>query len=124
MSFITGKKRADQELSLELRKQDKITTPNTPFEASDKQEIDNFIGKNVFNFERYDPVKHDDIRIFKSRLVRKIKGKATNAPYEKSRLVIQGYQDNGKEIILTQSPTIQRASQRVIVILTPSLVQL
>jgi hypothetical protein len=124
MSFMTGKERADQELSLELRKQGKITTPGAPFEASDKQEIDNLIGKDVFNFEQYDPVKHGGIRIFKSRLVREIKGKATNAPYEKSRLVIQGYQDDGKEMILTQSPTIQRASQRVIVALAPSLVQL
>jgi hypothetical protein len=54
-------------------------------------EAHNLIGKDVFNFEQYDPVKHGGIRIFKSRLVRKIKGKATNALYEKSRLVIQGY---------------------------------
>jgi hypothetical protein len=43
-------------------------------------------------------------------MVNEIKGKATNAPFEKSRLVIQGYNDDGKEMILTQSPTIQRAS--------------
>jgi hypothetical protein len=106
MSFITGKKRADQKLSLKLRKQSKITTPGTPFEASDKQKIDNLIGKDIFNFEQYDPVKYGGIRIFKSKLVKEIKDKAINAPYEKSRLVIQGYQDNKKEIILTQSPTI------------------
>src|SRR5271156_6930345 len=123
MSFMTGKERADQELSLELRKQGKITTPGAPFEASDKQEIDNLIGKDVFNFEQYDPIKHGGIRIFKSRLVREIKGKATEAPFEKSRLVIQGYNDDGKEFILTQSPTIQRASQRVIVALAPSLMK-
>jgi Reverse transcriptase (RNA-dependent DNA polymerase) len=124
MSFVTGKERADQELSIQLRKQGKITTPGAPFEASDKQEIDNLIGREVFSFEQYDPAKHGGIRIFKSRLVREIKGKATNAPYEKSRLVVQGYQDDGKEMILTQSPTIQRASQRVIAALAPSLVQL
>ena len=124
MSFIINKKQADQELSLKLRKEGKITDLGAPFEASDKQEIDNLIGRGVFIFEQYDPVKHDRVRIFKSRLVREIKGKSTDAPYEKSRLVIQGYQDDGKEMILTQSPTIQRASQRVIVALTPSFMQL
>jgi hypothetical protein len=56
-------------------------------------------------------------------MVNEIKGKATNTPFEKSRLVIQGYNDDGKEVILTQSPTIQRASQRVIVALAPSLMK-
>ncbi len=42
-------------------------------------------------------------------MVRKVKGKTTK-PYEKSRLVIQGYNNEEKEAILTQSPTIQRAS--------------
>jgi hypothetical protein len=49
--LIRGKERADQKLSLKLRKQGKITTPGTPFKASDKQEIDNLIDKDVFNFE-------------------------------------------------------------------------
>ena len=60
------------------------------------------------------------MRIFKSRIVNEVKGKTTT-PYEKSRLVVQGYADDGKEIVLTQSPTIQRASQRLIIALTPSL---
>jgi hypothetical protein len=124
MSFITGKEQADHELSLKLRKEGRITTPGLPFEASDRQEIDNLIDRGIFRFEQYDPVKHNNTRVFKSRLVREIKSKTTNTPYEKSRLVIQDYQDNGKEIILTQSPTIQRASQRVIVALTSSLIQL
>ena len=57
-------------------------------------------------------------------MVNEIKGKTTEIPYEKSRLVIQGYQDNGKEVILTQAPTIQRASQRLILALTPSLMHM
>src|SRR5437773_527890 len=63
------------------------------------------------------------MRIFKSRMVREIKGKATDTPYEKSRLVIQGHSDQGKDLVLTQSPTIQRASQRIIVALAPSLLR-
>jgi hypothetical protein len=123
MSFMTGKEQADYELSLKLRKEGQITVPGRPFEASDRQEIDNLIDRGVFRFEQYDHIKYNGTRIFKSRLVREIKGKTTNAPYEKSRLVIQGYQDDGKDVILTQSPTIQRASQRVIVALTPSFIQ-
>jgi len=56
-------------------------------------------------------------------MVNKIKGKATDALFEKSRLVIQSYNNNGKEVILTQSPTIQQASQQVIVALAPSLIK-
>jgi hypothetical protein len=57
-------------------------------------------------------------------MVNEIKGKTTEAPFEKSRLVIQAYNDDGKGVILTQSLTIQRASQHVIVALAPSLRQL
>ena len=39
-------------------------------------------------------------------MVNKIKGKATNALFKKSRLVIQGYNNDGKEVILTLSPII------------------
>ena len=39
-------------------------------------------------------------------MVNKIKGKATDALFKKLRLVIQGYNNNSKEVILTQSPTI------------------
>ena len=61
------------------------------------------------------------LRLFNSRLVDEIKGKATNTLYKKSRLVIQVYNDKGKEEILTQSPTIQRVSQRLLLALAPSL---
>lgn len=64
------------------------------------------------------------IRLFRSRFVDETKGKATNIPYEKSRLVIQAYNDQGKTEILTQSPTIQRVSQRLIIAITPSLLRL
>jgi hypothetical protein len=124
MTFMSSKEESDQQLALKLRQEKKITTPGEPFELSDKEEIDALISNGVFRFERYDATKHGDTRIFKSRLVREVKGKATDTPYEKSRLVIQGYQDDGKAMILTQSPTIQRASQRLIVTLAPSLMKL
>ena len=56
-------------------------------------------------------------------MVNKIKGKATDALFKKSRLVIQGYNNNNKEIIFTQSPIIQQANQQVIIVLAPSLIK-
>ena len=40
-------------------------------------------------------------QIFNLRLVNKVKGKAIESLYKKSRLVIQAYNDQGKEVILT-----------------------
>jgi hypothetical protein len=59
------------------------------------------IAQGVFRFEQYDADKHSSVRIFKSRIVNEVKGKTTDHPYEKSRLVIQGYNDRNKEMILT-----------------------
>jgi hypothetical protein len=119
---MTKKEEADLELAIRLRNDGVITASGAPFEASDDQEINDLVGRGVFKFELYNETVHGGTRIFKSRLVREIKGKTTK-PYEKSRLVIQGYQDHGKEAILTQSPTIQRCSQRLIMALAPALVQ-
>jgi hypothetical protein len=62
-------------------------------------------------------------RLFGCRLVREVKGTAA-APYEKSRLVVQGHSDLEKISLLTQSPTIMRCSQRLILAITPSLKRL
>ncbi|POS82648.1 hypothetical protein EPUL_005760, partial [Erysiphe pulchra] len=43
-----------------------------------------------------------------------IKHKGTDKEYKKSRLVLQAYNDKDKETVLTQSPTLQRVSQRII----------
>ena len=50
-----------------------------------------------------------------------MKGKSTQ-PYEKSRLIFAGHSDTEKEEILTQSPTIQRMSQRLLFGTAPSLI--
>jgi hypothetical protein len=44
--------------------------------------------------------------------------------YEKSRLIIQTYNNNRKEMILMQSFIIKRANQQVIIILAFSIIQL
>ncbi|OCK89435.1 uncharacterized protein K441DRAFT_583713, partial [Cenococcum geophilum 1.58] len=56
--------------------------------ASNKQEIDGLILRGVFKFKKYNPTKFNRVRIFKLRIVNKIKGKATNAPFKKLRLII------------------------------------
>ena len=79
------------------------------------------MGRGVFTFEMYDLRKHLGIRTFKSRMVREVKGKNTK-PYEKSRLVVQDFNDNEKKEILTQSPTIQRSGQRLLLAVAPSVI--
>jgi hypothetical protein len=103
---MTRKEQADIELAIKLRKDGVITTLGDLFERSQQQEIDGLIARGVLEFIQYNPNKHSGVWIFNSRLVNKVKGKATNSPFEKSRLVVQAYNDKGKELILTQSPTI------------------
>lgn len=120
-AYLAQREQDDLALARQLRAAGKITTSGGPFELSTKAEIDALITRGVFRFEIYHPEKHGGVRIFKSRIVNEVKGKTTQ-PYEKSRLVVQGYNDAGKKVVLTQSPTIQRASQRVIMTLAPSLI--
>jgi hypothetical protein len=122
-AYLTAKETEDYNLAIRLRQEGKIPTAGEPFSLSDQKEVDALIGRGIFVFQKYNPEKHGNIRIFKSRMVREIKGKETDSPYEKSRLVIQGHSDQGKELVLTQSPTIQRASQRILVALAPSLIR-
>jgi hypothetical protein len=123
-SFMTSKEESDLQLVLKLRKKGLITTPSSLFKVSQKREIDSLIARGVFHFKEYNPVKYQGIRIFNSRIINEIKSKVTNTLYKKSRLVIQAYNNNKKEMILTQSLIIQRASQKIIIILVPLVIQL
>ena len=58
------------------------------------------------------------IKLFNSCFVDEIKNSSTSAAFEKSRLMIQAFNDQKKEMIMTQSPIIQRMSQRLILALT------
>ncbi|OCK94498.1 uncharacterized protein K441DRAFT_560374, partial [Cenococcum geophilum 1.58] len=51
-------------------------------------EINGLIIRGVFKFKKYNPTKFNRVRIFRLRMVNKIKGKATNTPFKKLRLVI------------------------------------
>jgi hypothetical protein len=92
-----------------------INTPEAPFEESNNIEVIDLIARDVTTFERFDSTKHTG-RLFKFRIIHEIKGK-NDTSYEKSRWIIQSYNDYGKERIFTQSPTIQRMSQRLILAL-------
>ncbi len=61
-----------------------------------------------------------NVRIFNSRFVDEIKHPGTPQAYEKSRLIVQAYNDHEKTLMLTQAPTIQRMSQRIILAIAAS----
>jgi hypothetical protein len=90
-----------------------INPPGTDYTESRKKELDGLLERKVFEI-----VHESDItptaRIFKSRFVDEVKFHGTDKAYEKSRLVVQAYNDDDKKGILTQSPTIQRVSQRIL----------
>ena len=56
----------------------------------------------------------EDMRIFNSRFVNEVKNVDTNSTFEKFRLMMQTYNDSIKHLVLTQSSTIQRVNQRLI----------
>jgi hypothetical protein len=101
IAFMTRKEQADIELAIKLQKDGVITTLRDLFKRSQQQEINGLITREVFEFIQYDLNKHLGVQIFNSRLVNKVKGKATNSLFEKLRLVVQAYNNKGKELILT-----------------------
>jgi hypothetical protein len=86
------------------------------FAAFRQKEINDLIEKGVFQSVKTDDVSLD-VRIFNSRFVNEIKHLDTDKAFEKSRLVVQTFNDQNKNLILTQSSTIQRVNQRLIVCL-------
>ncbi|OXV05628.1 hypothetical protein Egran_06604 [Elaphomyces granulatus] len=90
------------------------------FSESRNKEINGLLEKGVFKIINKSEIPHGT-RIFNSRFVDEIKNPGTDQAFEKSRLVVQAYNDHGKDLVLTQSPTIQRVSQRLILALTAML---
>ncbi len=62
-----------------------------------------------------------NVRIFNFRFVDEIKHSDTSQTYEKSRLIVQTYNDHEKTLMLTQASTIQRMSQRIILVIAASI---
>lgn len=88
----------------------------TPFMESRQKKINGLLEKGVFEIVPISEVPIN-VRIFGSRFVDEMKNAGTATAYEKSRLVVQAYNDQKKISILTQAPTIQRMSQRLILAL-------
>jgi hypothetical protein len=88
------------------------------YAESRQKEINGLFDKRAFEFIDASEVP-EGARIFGSRFVDEIKHLGTDKAYEKSRLVI--YNDPEKDLILTQSPTVQRVSQRLILALATTL---
>jgi hypothetical protein len=90
------------------------------FTESRRQELNGLLERGVFEIvdEKTLP---EESRVFRSRFVDTVKNEGTAKAYEKSRLVVQAYDDADKQEVLTQAPTIQRASQRLLLALVPSL---
>lgn len=86
---------------------------DTQFDASRLKELTGLLEKGVFEIVTFAEVPQG-VRLFNSRFVDEVKFQGTDKAFEKSRLVVQAYNDGEKDLVLTQSPTIQRVSQRLI----------
>ena len=75
-------------------------TTTKQFEYSRQKEINGLINREVFQLVPPSNVL-DGIRIFNSRFVDEVKNEGTSTAFEKSRLVIQAYNDDEKSLILT-----------------------
>jgi hypothetical protein len=87
------------------------------FTESRRKEINGLLEKRVFELIIIDAVLRN-VRIFNFRFVDEVKHSGISDVYEKFRLVIQAYNDHDKTLVLTQFSTIQRMSQRIILVLT------
>jgi hypothetical protein len=94
-----------------------ISIIDPSFTASRAKEIAELLEKEIF-----EPINKGDVsidvRIFSSRFVDEIKHSDIEKAFEKSRLVMQAFKNQNKTLVLTQSSTIQRISQRLILCLT------
>jgi hypothetical protein len=93
---------------------------DSSFTASRQKEIADLLEKGVFLSVNKGDVSAD-VRIFSSRFVDEIKHPDTEKAFEKSRLVVQAFNDQNKTLVLTQSSIIQRVSQRLIICLAATL---
>jgi hypothetical protein len=83
------------------------------FAAFKQKKINDFIEKDVFQSVNKNDVSFD-VRIFNFRFVDEIKHFDIDKAFEKSRFVMQTFNDQNKNLMLTQSSIIQRINQRLI----------
>lgn len=98
--FISHREQADYELALQLQYKEIITTLGDLFVQSDLIEIEFLLANGMLQPVQYESNKYAGFSMFKSRLIHEIKGKATDKPYKKSHLMVQGYNDRKKMALL------------------------
>ena len=87
------------------------------FIVSKQKKIDELLKKKIFKFVNVNEI-FQNIKIFNARFVNEIKNENTEKIFEKSRLIMQTYNDFNKNQVFTQSSIIQRMSQRLVVCIT------
>lgn len=98
------------------RKIFRLSIDNWCYAASRQKEVNGLFERCVFQIT----TKRDaaGMRIFGSRFVACVKNEGTPGAFEKTHLVIQGFQD--KLDILTNSPTVRQASLRILLTISVS----
>ncbi len=94
-------------------------TPIPTFAESRRKEINDLLKRQIFELIIISKVSKN-VRIFNFRFVDEIKHSDTSQAYEKSRLIVQTYNDHEKTLVLTQASIIQRMSQRIILVIAAS----
>ncbi len=104
-----------------LQDDEEISSISTfTFADSRRKEINDLLKRQVFEIITISEMLKN-VRIFNFRFVDEIKHSDTSQAYEKFRLMIQTYNDHEKTLILTQASTIQRMSQRIILVIAASI---
>ena len=88
--------------------------------VSRQKEITGLLEKGVFKVITSKDVP-SNTQIFNSHFMDEVKNTSTDKAYEKSWLVVKAYNNQEKDLVLTQSPTIQRVNQCLIVCLAAML---
>jgi hypothetical protein len=86
--------------NIEVCIQEDRTEGNTQFSASRQKELTRLLAKGVFDIVKLSEVPNK-IRLFNSRFVNNVKNEGTDKAFEKSRLVVQAYNDPEKALVLT-----------------------
>ena len=100
-----GRSRKNPDLTVFLEAEE--TFVSMPFEDSRLKEVKGLVDKGVFDVTKTSEIP-EGTRIFSARFVDEVKNKGTDKEFNKSRLVVQAYNDQNKHEVLTESPTLTR----------------
>jgi hypothetical protein len=90
------------------------------FSDSRKRELDGLLEAGGFTLERRQDALDRVDRVFGCRFVGAIKNYGTDREFDKSRLVVQGFNEQGAKELLTKAPTVSRNTTRLLVALAAS----